>query len=196
MPTVTFVTGNPKKLEEVVAILSDGSPQSVDGGSKVGNYIIKNEKLDLDEIQGSIEEVTIHKAKQAAKLLGAPVIVEDTCLGFNALNDLPGPYIKWFHQKLGLDGLNKLLYGFEDKSANAITTFGYCEGPDADVKLFQGVTTGEIVPSRGPQDFGFDSIFEPHGMGKTYAELRGPQKNRISHRSKALAKLKEFLLSQ
>ncbi|KAH3683558.1 hypothetical protein WICPIJ_005470, partial [Wickerhamomyces pijperi] len=96
-----------------------------------------------------------------AQLIKGPVLVEDTCLGYNALQNLPGPYIKWFHQKLGLDGLIKLLAGFDDKSANAITTFGCCEGPDQEVKLFQGITTGEIVPSRGPTDFGFDSIFEP-----------------------------------
>ena len=46
-----------------------------------------------------------------------PVLVEDTCLCFHAMKGLPGPYIKWFLDKLGHDGLNKMLQGFDDYSA-------------------------------------------------------------------------------
>jgi inosine/xanthosine triphosphate pyrophosphatase family protein len=41
----------------------------------------------------------------------------DSCLCFNALGGMPGPYIKWFLQKIGPEGLHKMLHGFEDKSA-------------------------------------------------------------------------------
>lgn len=187
--TLTFVTGNANKLREVTAILCDGCIEN----AKVGEYTITNKSVDLDEIQGSIEEVTQHKAKQAAELIGGPVLVEDTCLGFNAYNNLPGPYIKWFVKSIGLDGLVKMLSAFEDKSANAITTFGFCEGPGKEVLTFQGITTGTIVESRGPTDFGWDSIFSPDGFETTYAEMKGEAKNKISQRSKALAKVKEFL---
>lgn len=47
--------------------------------------------------------------------MDGPVIVEDTCLGFRAHGGLPGPYIKWYLDKLGVDGLPKLLAGFDDK---------------------------------------------------------------------------------
>ncbi|ABN67137.1 inosine triphosphate pyrophosphatase, putative / HAM1 family protein [Scheffersomyces stipitis CBS 6054] len=194
MSTVTFVTGNANKLKEVIAILS-GS-QSEGGESKVGNFTIVNKSLDLDELQGSIEEVTIHKAKSAAEILGGPVLVEDTCLGFTAFNDLPGPYIKWFVKSVGLQGLVDMLYKFEDKSAKAICTFGYCEGPGKPVQLFQGITKGSIVESRGPTNFGWDSIFQPDGFDKTYAELDKEIKNSISHRFRALDKLRDFLVSQ
>lgn len=43
-------------------------------------------------------------------------MVEDTCLCFNALNGMPGPYIKWFLQAVGHDGINKMLAGFDDKT--------------------------------------------------------------------------------
>lgn len=190
---ITFVTGNANKLAEVVAILS--TSKSKDGESKVGKFKIVNKSLDLDEVQGSIDEVTIQKASSAAKILKGPVLVEDTCLGFTAYNNLPGPYIKWFVKEVGLDGLNKMLSAFDDKSASAICTFGYCEGPGKEVKLFQGITKGKIVPSRGPTHFGWDSIFEPDGFSETYAELDKTTKNSISHRFKALSKLKEFLSS-
>lgn len=188
---ITFVTGNPNKRKEVVSILGGNDSEE---GSLVGDYLIRNANVDIDEVQGSIDEVTIHKAKAAASQLGGPVLVEDTCLAFNALNDLPGPYIKWFVQGVGLQGLVDMLYKFEDKSAKAICTFGYCEGPGKDVQLFQGVTHGLIVESRGHQNFGWDSIFQPDGFNQTYAEMEKSVKNTISHRYKALDKLREYLL--
>lgn len=191
--TITFVTGNQNKLNEVVAIL--GGTETSEG-NKVGDYVITNKSLDIEEIQGTIDEVTIHKAQSAAKLIGGPVLVEDTCLAYKAFNDLPGPYIKWFVNGVGLQGLVDMLYKFEDKGAKAVCTFGYCEGPGKEVKLFQGITHGNIVQSRGHQNFGWDSIFEPEGFKETYAELDKAVKNTISHRFKALDKFRSFLLDQ
>lgn len=182
--SITFVTGNANKLKEVVAILSSGTELGVE---------ITNQSLDLDEVQGTIEQVTIHKAKSAAEIIKGPVLVEDTCLGFNAMNDLPGPYIKWFVNLIGLKGLVDMLYKFEDKGAKAICTFGYCKGPGQEVELFQGITNGKIVDSRGPTNFGWDSIFQPDGFEQTYAEMDKLVKNTISHRFKALDKLRNYL---
>ncbi|KAK6521613.1 nucleoside triphosphate pyrophosphohydrolase ham1 [Arthrobotrys conoides] len=175
---ITFVTGNAGKLAEVQAIL--------------GQYIkIDNHGLDLEEIQGTIEEVSSAKCKKAAEALQGPVLTEDTCLCFNALNGLPGPYIKWFMQGIGHGGLNKLLAGFEDKSAEAVCTFAFSEGPGSEPLIFQGRTQGKIVCPRGPPKFGWDPIFEYEGQ--TYAEMDKEKKNSVSHRGKALQKFKEFL---
>lgn len=192
MSKITFVTGNANKLKEVVAILG-GEPGPE--GNKVGNFTVVSQDLDMEEVQGTIDGVTIHKAKSAAQLVGGPVLVEDTCLAYNAMNGLPGPYIKWFVKSVGLTGLVDMLYKFEDKGAQAICTFGYCSGPGAEVKLFQGITDGHIVYSRGHKNFGWDSIFQPNGFEETYAEMDPKVKNTISHRYKALAQVKEFLES-
>ena len=66
-------------------------------------------------IQGDPSEVCREKCRAAARIVDGPVIVEDTCLGFRAHGGLPGPYIKWYLDKLGVEGLPKLLAGFEDK---------------------------------------------------------------------------------
>ncbi|XP_030350740.1 inosine triphosphate pyrophosphatase isoform X3 [Strigops habroptila] len=122
-----------------------------------------------------------------------PVIVEDTCLCFNALGGLPGPYIKWFLEKLKPEGLYKLLAGFEDKSAYALCTFAFSTGnPEEPVKLFKGQTHGLIVEPRGPRDFGWDPCFQPDGYNQTYAELPKAVKNSISHRYRALSELSAF----
>jgi inosine triphosphate pyrophosphatase len=66
------------------------------------------------------------------------VLVEDTCLCFNALAGLPGPYIRWFLEAVGVDGLPRLLAGFEDKTAYALCTFAYCPVVGSPVQLFRG----------------------------------------------------------
>ncbi|KAK9739214.1 Ham1 family [Popillia japonica] len=147
---ITFVTGNVKKLEELVAIL---------------------------ELQGEIDEICIKKCKEAVKQVNGPVIVEDTSLCFKAFGGLPGPYIKWFLNSVGPEGLHKMLLGYNDKSAEA------------------GRTEGEIVSPRGPMDFGWDPCFQPKGYDKTYAELPKSEKNQISHRYKALKQLQDYLIA-
>lgn len=183
--TITFVTGNAKKLEEFVAILGSNFPHQVISSA-----------VDLPEFQGTPVEVCTEKCKEAARRVKGPVIVEDTSLCFNALGGLPGPYIKWFLKNLGPDGLPRLIADFEDKTGEAVCLFGYsdgsCETPD--IQVFEGRTQGTIVKPRGPRDFGWDPIFLPDGYELTYAELDKAIKNQISHRSRALAKLKDYLL--
>lgn len=103
-----------------------------------------------------------------------------------------GPYIKWFLDKLGPEGLHRMLAGWEDKSAKAVCTFAYTEGKNNEVLLFRGETNGTIVSPRGPLDFGWDPCFEPIGYKQTYAEMPKQQKNEISHRSKAVLELKKY----
>jgi len=77
---------------------------------------------------------------------------------------------KWFMQAIGHEGLNNLLVAYPDKSAQAVCTFAYCEGPGHEPIIFQGHTDvrsykktnqshtdsaqGKIVPARGPNTFG------------------------------------------
>ncbi|XP_076440598.1 inosine triphosphate pyrophosphatase-like [Babylonia areolata] len=180
---ITLVTGNKKKLEEFVKIL----------GSEFDNKIVCQD-VDLPEYQGRPEEVVRAKCQLAAQHIKGPVIVEDTSLCFNALGGMPGPYIKWFLKEIGPEGLHKMLAGFEDKSAYALCMFGYCSGePEAPVELFPGRCDGTIVSPRGPTDFGWDPCFQPDGFTQTYAEMPKETKNGISHRGRAMAKLKDFV---
>ncbi|KAM8874824.1 inosine triphosphate pyrophosphatase isoform 2-T2 [Spinachia spinachia] len=156
--SVVFVTGNAKKLEEVVQILGDKFPLK-----------LVSRKIDLPELQGEPDEISIRKCEEAARQVDGPVVVEDTCLCFRALGGLPGPYIKWFLEKL------------------------QPEGRDEPVQLFTGKTEGHIVEPRGPRDFGWDPCFQPEGYDRTYAELPKEVKNTISHRYRALAAMSEHL---
>lgn len=79
---ISFITGNAKKLEEVIAILGKEFPRE-----------LISRKIDLPELQGEMDEISIKKCKEAAKYAEGPVIVEDTCLCFKALGGLPGQFI-------------------------------------------------------------------------------------------------------
>ncbi|EIE25716.1 Maf/Ham1 [Coccomyxa subellipsoidea C-169] len=184
---IMFATGNANKLREVVAILEAGHPLP---------FAVKAANLDLPELQGEPTEIAKEKCRLAAQQVGGAVMVEDTSLCFNAMGGLPGPYIKWFLQKLGHEGLNKMLAGFEDKTGYAQCIFAYSPaGPGAEPQVFVGRTGGRIVPARGPASFGWDPIFQPDGYEETYAQLDKAVKNTISHRYRALDKLRDYLLS-
>ena len=195
--TITFVTGNKNKLLEVQRLLSSDRVQSIP-------FNLDNAKLDLPELQGSPEQIAREKCETAANRLQSAVMTEDTSLCFHALKGLPGPYIKWFLDDLGHDGLNKLLQGFDDNRAYAQTIIAFSPGPGKEVHLFDGRTEGRIVPPRGALTFGWDPVFEPlpdecHSggiaSGITYAEMTKDDKNKISHRSRAFQKFREFLAS-
>ena len=184
---IKFATGNDKKLREVIAILAAGQELP---------FEVEAIKLDLPELQGEPEEIAKEKCRLAAKEAGCAVMVEDTCLCFHAMKGLPGPYIKWFLEKLGHDGLNKMLVGFDDKSAYAQCTFAYTPGPEYEPVVFVGRTEGRIVQARGPTSFGWDPIFQPDGFDETYAEMDAAIKNTISHRYRALDALRDYVLQR
>lgn len=171
-----FATGNHQKLKEFEEIL----------GIK-----LNHSDLDLEEIQSvDVEEVAIHKARQAYGLLKEPVIVEDTGLCFEELNGLPGALVKFFIKKLTLDQICSLIK--KDRRAVAVTCIAYFDGKEA--KVFRGETKGEIAEKpRGVNGFGWDPIFIPEGYSRTFAELSSEEKTGKFMRKEAIKNLKEFI---
>eukprot|EP00818_Percolomonas_sp_WS_P006748 CAMPEP_0117440034 /NCGR_PEP_ID=MMETSP0759-20121206/2868_1 /TAXON_ID=63605 /ORGANISM="Percolomonas cosmopolitus, Strain WS" /LENGTH=202 /DNA_ID=CAMNT_0005231759 /DNA_START=111 /DNA_END=719 /DNA_ORIENTATION=- len=191
-PKILFVTGNSKKLREVQHILGDCDIE------------VDSMAIDLPELQGEPEEIASEKCRlafeEARKKFGedTPVIVEDTSLAFHALNGLPGVYIKWFLEKLGHDGLNRMLNGFEDRTAHSQCTLAFQEKHGEKPILFVGKTQGEIVQARGSTEFGWDAVFQCNevqveGKYQTFGEMDKELKNTISHRYRAFAQFAEFL---
>ncbi|KAH8647867.1 inosine triphosphate pyrophosphatase-like protein [Xylariales sp. PMI_506] len=178
---IRFITGNANKLADVQAILA---PTGI---------TVKSVPLDLPEMQGTIEDITTDKCRRAAELVGGPVLVDDTSLCFKAMNDLPGPYIKWFLQALGPEKLHLMLEGFPDKRAEAVATLGYCAGPGSDPVLFQGRVAGRMVAARGTTKYGWHCCFEYEPVGLTFAEMDDADKHEISHLRKALDQFTAWL---
>lgn len=183
---IKFITGNKNKAREVNQIIANICPDV---------HVEQLLGVDIPEVQADPDEIVREKLKYARKQCKEGIIVvEDTSLCFNALNGLPGPYIKTFLEKLGLEKLSDLGFLTKDNSAYAQCIFGLSKEGSDTVELFSGITNGKIVKPRGPNNFGWDPIFEPdEGKGKTYAEMDKEDKNKISHRFKALKALAEWL---
>eukprot|EP00667_Euglena_gracilis_P024782 EG_transcript_28701 len=175
-PKVSFVTGNQDKLREVQAILAD----TID---------VVAVQIDLPELQGEPEDISREKCRLAAAQVDGPVLVEDTALGFYAMKGLPGPYIKWFLEKLGHEGLYRMLQGFGDYSAFVQCTCSFARSKTDAPVVFVGKTVGTIVPPRAGVNLGWG--FRPEGFDQTYIEMPSALKNTISHRCKAFTLVKE-----
>ncbi|RKL32860.1 hypothetical protein BFJ72_g10360 [Fusarium proliferatum] len=181
MTEINLITGNANKIADIKAILAPAG------------IAVRNQSLDLPEIQGSIEEITIAKCRRAAEMVRGQVVVDDTALCFNAINGMPGPYIKFFLEALGPEKLHLLLAGFSDKTAEAVATIGYCQGPGNEPVLFQGRIDGTIVPARGVMRYGWQTCFQPDGVVLTLAEMPDEEKHKISHLGIALQKFSTWL---
>ena len=182
---IFFVTGNAKKELEVNSMLRDPK-------NDIAPYRLTHVDIDLPELQGQINDagaLDIARAKcmEASRQVGgSAVIVEDTSLCFGALNGLPGPYIKWFWDSLGNDGLWRMLESCTDQSAFCRCVLAYSPGEEEEPLLFVGTTHGKIVAPSGDGGFGWDAIFVPDGYDTPFAVMPLAEKNKISHRSRAL----------
>ncbi len=177
---VTFITGNQSKADYLARYL--GLP-------------VDHVKLDLDELQSmDLKEIVGHKARQAYEHVKAPVIVEDVSLEFEALGGLPGPFIKFFVERMPFDAICQLLDG-KSRKATAKCVFGYYDGET--LKLFEGAMDGEVAQApMGNGGYGWDKIFIPAGYTQTRAQMNEVDDQKTYLQIKPFAALKEFLMSK
>jgi XTP/dITP diphosphohydrolase len=182
-----FATGNPGKFEEAKAVLEGEIP-----GLELAQC-----GAQLSEIQAdSLEAVARHKAVDATAACDGNVFVEDAGLFVPVLNGFPGVYSAEVKKMLDCKGILKLMEEYTDASDRAAyfeaCTCLYLAGTD-EIEVFHGRIDGVLAfEPRGSKGFGFDPIFipgEPEGNDRTFAEMDVEEKNRVSHRSKALREL-------
>lgn len=113
----------------------------------------------------------------------------------DVLGGLPGPYIKWFVEKIGPQGIYRMIKDWNDKNATAICMIAFCEKADCPIQVFKGTVRGNIVQPKGNNLFGWDPCFRPEGYDQTFAEMDSSIKNKISHRFNALNSLREYLIN-
>jgi len=149
--------------------------------------------IQLEEIQ-EIDAHEVIKAKliEAQRHHKGLLIVEDTSLYLDCLNGLPGPLIKWFEKTIGNEGLYEVAKKHNNFKAQAKTIVGYFD-ENSDLQFFSGTVNGNIVSSRGSNDFGWAPIFELEENGKTFAQMMDEEKNICSMRTIAFEKMKDSL---
>jgi len=155
---------------------------------------------EADEPHGTFIENALAKARHAATLTGLPALADDSGICVDALDGAPGVYSARFagepkSDERNNDRLLELLAQKDDRRAHY-----YCvivlvrHAHDPQPLIAEGEWNGEVLRERrGSGGFGYDPLFLDPTLGKTGAELPVDEKNRISHRGKALALLVERL---
>ncbi len=179
MKKLNVITSNQGKYEEYKDMLADSFSVSM---KKVHYHEIQTDRL-KDVVVHALDDLVDH----------APLIIDDSGLFIDALNDFPGVYSAYVMRTLGCGGILKLLEGEKDRGARFECMIGLLE---EDKKIFKGVCKGSISHEiRGEHGFGYDPIFVPSGYDITFAEMKTDQKNELSHRGKAMKQLLEYTLS-
>lgn len=171
-----FVTSNRHKFEEANGL---AARHGIELEHRDTPYI----EIQADEL----EQVVRPSVQQACALLRQPCFAEDDGLFIEALRGFPGPYSNFVFRTLGNRGLLKLMSGENDRRAEFRSAIGYCE-PGERPEVFTGKVEGTIaLEARGKWGFGFDPIFvAKEGDGRTFAEMSREEKNRFSHRARAI----------
>lgn len=145
-------------------------------------------------------ENAISKARHVAKETGLPALADDSGLEVDSLQGRPGVYSARYAGEGATDKDNYLkllseLEGVEDKKRTARFKCSIAFiSPDGVESVFEGTFEGIVAKApSGERGFGYDPVFFIPELGKTAAEIPSEEKNKISHRAKALKKLKEFI---
>ncbi|MBQ3474719.1 MAG: non-canonical purine NTP pyrophosphatase [Bacilli bacterium] len=139
---------------------------------------VDNIKIDTTEIQAdTVDEVAMHSAKEASDKLKCSVLKNDTGLFVEALGGFPGPYTHYVDERIGEDGLLKLMENIDNRRACFIEAYAYCEYKK-DPVVFKSITTGTIsIKKSGEHGWSWDFIFIPDGKDKTLANY--PDEERV-----------------
>lgn len=189
--TLLVATHNKGKLEEIAAMLAP-----------LGIACVSAADMNLpepEETEDSFVGNARIKAHAAARATGLPALADDSGIEVDGLDGAPGVYTAdWATTPTGRDfimAMTRTWTALEARQAPYPRTARFrstmvLAWPDGHDEVFEGRAEGQLVwPMRGAQGHGYDPMFQPAGHDVTYAEMPAAQKNAISHRADAFAKL-------
>lgn len=186
MPALLLASRNQGKLKEIRAILHDLPARLVTP------YDL-NLDLQVQETGSTYAENAARKAEAYARHTGLTTLADDSGLEVAALGGAPGLYSARYAPQPGATDADRRVYllaqlrGRPRPWQAQFRCFVALVPVKGSTRFASGVCTGEIVPDeRGEQGFGYDPIFLLPELGLTMAELAMDQKNRLSHRARAL----------
>ncbi len=185
MRKLLLATGNPGKLREMRALLGDLPVQLLDPDSL-------GLKLQVEESEQDYAANARLKATTFARASGLWALADDSGLEVEALGGGPGPRSARLagpeaDDEARRQRLLELLAPHPPPWPARFRCVMALAGPDGAVDVVQGTCRGEILPEpRGRGGFGYDPLFLVEGMERTMAELAPHEKNRVSHRARAM----------
>jgi len=189
---LVFASNNKHKIQEIKMLI----PKHFD--------VISLEQIgcveDIPETADTVDGNAILKANHITQNYGFSCFADDSALEVEALNGKPGVCSARYagEQKNDQDNMDKLLSKLKNKT-NRNAQFKTVIALNLKEKqyLFTGIVKGKIIAEKkGTNGFGYDPIFVPENFDKTFAELNSDEKNKISHRARAVEKLIRFLVNE
>jgi len=184
-----FATNNKNKVEEIKHLTNQ----------KFQIFTLQEVGIDIDipEPHNTLEANATEKSMTIYKLTNEAVFSEDTGLEVAALGGAPGvKSARYAGEGRNMqDNIDKLLHELKDKPSRA-AQFRTVASLIIDGKeyLFEGICKGHITTAQdGTNGFGYDPVFIPEGSNTTFANMDISEKNKFSHRKKAVQKLIDFL---
>lgn len=192
MHTFIFATNNSNKVNEIRSVLAN----------RFQLISLKEAGIDIDipEPHHTLDENASEKSGTIYQLTGKDCFSEDTGLEVIALNGAPGVKSARYageesDNKKNIALLLGNLKGIENRQAQFRTIVSLIRSGKE--YFFEGVCKGMITKEeKGEKGFGYDAVFIPEGSEKTFAEMTLEEKNKFSHRKKAISKLIDFLNSE
>jgi len=184
-----FASRNENKFLEIEKII----PKNI----QLGNLNELNFYDEIPENEETIEGNATFKAEFIHSKFGVNVFADDTGLEVEVLNGKPGVHSARFagiecNSNKNINKLLELLKNKKNRNARFKTIIVLIFKQQ--IYQFEGIVNGEILYKRkGKNGFGYDSIFKPMGLNKSFAELSIEIKNKISHRAIAMSKLIDFI---
>lgn len=183
-----FASHNENKVNEIRAVL----PKDIHllSLNDIGFH------QEIEENGKTLEENSRIKAETIYKIYGKNVFADDTGLFVESLDGVPGVYsARYAGTGNSADNIEKLLKELKNKSnRKAYFKTVICLFWKDEINFLSGEIQGEIIDeNRGSAGFGYDPVFVPEGYGLTFAEMDLTEKNRISHRARAVQKLINFV---
>jgi len=191
MHTLIFATNNEHKIKEIQSLV--GNDFSIITLKEAGINI------DIPEPHETLQENAYEKAITIEKITNQNCFSEDTGLEIEALNGEPGVKSARYagegrNFQANIDKVLEKLVSNKNRKAQFRTVI--CLLWNKEVIYFEGICKGHIAKTmHGAEGFGYDPIFIPDGANKSFAEMTMDEKNKFSHRQKAVTKLFTFLHS-
>lgn len=190
---LVLATRNPDKGRELAVLLGDL-------GIRIRTLAEFPAAPDVVEDGETCEANAVKKATAIARYTGLPAVADDTGLMVDALGGRPGVHAARYAGEGATyeDNWKKLLHELagvpRERRGARFVTVAAIAGLKGNVEVVQGVLDGLIADApAGAEGFGYDPVFFVPKLGKTLAQLTPEEKNRISHRARAFAKIKELL---
>ncbi len=190
---VVVATRNRHKVEEIRALLADANVELVSAGEIP-------RAPDVAEDGETFEANAIKKAEALMRFAGLPALADDSGLEVDALGGRPGVRSARYagERATDADNLQKLLQelnGCAARSARFRCVMALAH-PEMATRVVEGSCEGTIIEGpRGRGGFGYDPVFVAAGERRTFAEMPAAEKNAMSHRARAMARMKALLQS-